>query len=485
MLAKTEASGGPDLLPEVLAFTSSLEDDRALLLADVVGSLAHVRMLAAKNIVPHASAVAIARGLVRIAEAHHKGTLSLPDEEDVHMAVERALGADIGEHARVLHAARSRNDQVALDLRLFLRERAARALSEIATLVRYLADRAAESIDVLLPSYTHRQRAQPISLGFLLSGYAGAFARDVDTFRFALDQASACPLGSGASSGTSLPIDRELVRTLLQFPRLTGTAIDTVGDRDFALDFAFATQKLMLHVSRVATDMVDFSSSEFGFVKLSSGIACGSSMMPQKRNPDLFELLRGKSAAAAGALVQLTMTMKGLPFGYNRDQQEDRRPILTCAELSHLAPKMLVVGLQNVTFDEARCLAALTDDVTQATDLAEALVARGVPFRESHSLVGRLVALCKAKGFSLLTVPPAEASAIDVRFTDEVLAQADLRRAVSRKTSAGGTAPERVLAEIERLRGVAADAVAAAEAVPRLRTMVSALAAPLTESRGA
>jgi argininosuccinate lyase len=477
MLAKTAASGGPELLPEVLAFTSSLEDDRALLVADVTGSLAHVQMLSARGIVGKDAAVEISRGLVRIARAHAAGTLELPEEEDVHMAVERALLADIGEHAKVLHAARSRNDQVALDLRLFLRESGVSAVNAIADLVSYLAARAAESLHVYLPSYTHRQRAQPISLGFLLAGYAEMFARDLDTFRFALSQADACALGSGASSGTSLPIDREMVSASLGFARLTPSAIDTVGDRDFALDFVFATSKLLLHVSRVATDMVDFSSAEFSFVKLSSGIACGSSMMPQKRSPDLFELLRGKSGAATGALMQLMMTMKGLPFGYNRDQQEDRGPILTAAKLAAAAPAMLTLGLENVTFDETRCLHALEEDMTQATDLAEALVARGVPFRESHGVVGRLVALCKERGVSLLSVPPDVARTVDARLTDDVLAAADLARAVERKVSAGGTASTRVREQIERLGASADDARRGARAVPRLMALIAKLGA--------
>jgi len=476
-LAKTAASGGPSMLPEVLAFTTSLAEDMALFSADVAGSIAHARMLAAQGIIKKEEARAIISGLRRLHDRWERNELTLPEEEDVHMAVERALLADIGDAAKVLHAARSRNDQVALDLRLFLRESARDALTEISALVRYLAMRAQASTDVYLPSYTHRQRAQPISLAFLLAGYAEAFTRDLDTFGFALSQLSRSPLGSGASSGTSLPIDRDSVRAGLRFDALTGPAIDTVGDRDFALDYTYATSKLLVHVSRVSTDMVDFSTSEFGFVKLSSGIAMGSSMMPQKRNPDLFELLRGKSGKAIGSLMQLLATMKGLPFGYNRDQQEDRGPILTCAALSKAAPKMLAVGLQNVDFDKERCLAALSSDVTQATDIAEALVARGVPFRESHGIVGRLVLLCKERGYSLLTVPQAEAGAIDARLTAEVLATADLTKAIDRKASPGGTAKARVEENIARLLQAADAAERTLSKVPTLSGLVSELSA--------
>lgn len=474
-LAKTAASGGASMLPEVLAFTTSLAEDMALFSADVVGSIAHARMLAAQGIIKKEEARAIIKGLRGLHDRWEQGTLTLPEEEDVHMAVERALQADIGDAAKVLHAARSRNDQVALDLRLFLRESAKNALAEIATLVRYLATRAAASTDVFLPSYTHRQRAQPISLAFLLAGYAEAFTRDLDTFGFALSSLSRSPLGSGASSGTSLPIDRDNVRAALGFDALSGSAIDTVGDRDFALDYAYATSKLLVHVSRVSTDMVDFATSEFGFVKLSSGIAMGSSMMPQKRNPDLFELLRGKSGKAIGGLMQLLTTMKGLPFGYNRDQQEDRGPILSCAALSSAAPKMLALGLANVEFDKERCLMALTSDMTQATDLAEALVSRGVPFRESHGIVGSLVSMCKERGYSLLTVPEADARGIDPRLTAEVLATADVAKAIDRKASPGGTSKARVEEHLTRLLAAADAAERAHAKVPALGTLVPRL----------
>ena len=447
----------------------------ALFSADVAGSMAHARMLSEQGIIKREESRAIIKGLSALFALFEKGELTLPREEDVHMAIESALSSSIGDPAKVLHAARSRNDQVALDLRLFLRESAKSTITEIARLVRYLAERAAQSFDVFLPSYTHRQRAQPISLAFLLSGYATAFSRDLETFTFALASLERSPLGSGASSGSSLPINRDRVRELLAFRTLTGPAIDTVGDRDFALDYTFATSKLLLHVSRVATDMVDFSSAEFGFVKLSSGIACGSSMMPQKRNPDLFELLRGKSGRAVGSLMQLLTTMKGLPFGYNRDQQEDRGPILSCAQLSAAAPKMLVVGLENVEFDADRCRAALSSDMTQATDLAEALVSAGVPFRESHGVVGRLVHLCKERGYSLLTVPEEEARNVDARLTKDILATADLARAIDRKASEGGTSKRRVEEQIDTLLSCAKESEERVSTIPTLAQLVRKL----------
>ena len=294
-IAKTAASGGPGLHPDVLAFTSSLSLDRALLREDLVGSLAHLTMLSRTRLIPSADAAALREQLVALWKAAQAGTLVLAEEEDVHMAVEAELTRVLGERAGLLHTARSRNDQVALDLRLHVREQVAETLGVLATLLEGLVARAEAERATLLPSYTHRQRAQPISLAYQLCGYGAMFSRDVDALGFVLEGASAMPLGVGAIGGTSLPIDREVTRELLRFPRLTLNGLDTVGDRDFALDFAYMAMRSLLHASRVATDFFDFASPEFGFVKLDGEIACGSSMMPQKRNPDVFELIRGKA----------------------------------------------------------------------------------------------------------------------------------------------------------------------------------------------
>ncbi|HEY4770178.1 MAG TPA: argininosuccinate lyase, partial [Myxococcales bacterium] len=314
------ASGGAQLLPEVLAFSSSLPLDRQLLREDVIGSLAHLIMLSRTGIVPREAAAAIRAELLRVLE----GSPELPDEEDVHMAVETLLSRALGEQAGMLHTARSRNDQIALDLRLHVREQSATALQELSTLLGALAGRAERERDTLLPGYTHRQRAQPVSAAYYFCAWGAMFARDLELLRAAA--APEMPLGVGALAGTSLPIDREMVRKLLRFDRLTANGLDTVGDRDFALDFAYAAARTLLHASRVATDVIDFCTAEFGYLHLDDQIAMGSSMMPQKRNPDLFELIRGKCGRAIGNLNSLLVTMKGLPGGYNRDLQEDRQP---------------------------------------------------------------------------------------------------------------------------------------------------------------
>lgn len=475
MIAKTAASGGPGLLPEVLAFTSSLALDKALLHEDLVGSLAHLTMLSRTGIIPREHARALKAQLVSLFESAQAGTLELPDEEDVHMAVESLLTQALGEPAGLLHTARSRNDQVALDLHLHVREQVARALTVLSTLLSGLADRAEAERDTVLPSYTHRQRAQPISLAYLLCAYGAMFARDVDALLFVLEQVSTLPLGVGAIGGTSLPIDREVTRELLRFPRLTLNGLDTVGNRDFALDFAYATMRSLLHASRVATDFIDFSSAEFGFIRLDGEIACGSSMMPQKRNPDLFELIRGKSGRAMGLLTQLAVLTKGLPGGYNRDLQEDRAALLEVGPLLTSVLSMLHLGLGKIHFDKARCLAALEKDYTQATDMAEALAMKGVPFRTAYQAVGSLVRACQEKGLPLAQVTLEMAQAIHPKLDADVLRSADPRRSVERKANAGGTGPASVERQVLELRNHAARARAAADAVPRLEALFVSL----------
>jgi argininosuccinate lyase len=474
-IAKTEASGGPGLHPEVLAFTSSLSLDKALLEEDLVGSIAHLTMLSRTRIIPSEDARAIREQLVAIMKASRAGTLVLADEEDVHMAVEAEITRVLGERAGLLHTARSRNDQVALDLRLHVREKVAEALGVLATLLEGLATRAEAERGTLLPSYTHRQRAQPISLAYLLCGYGAMFTRDVDALGFVLEQVSSLPLGVGAIGGTSLPIDREVTRELLRFPRVTMNGLDTVGDRDFAMDFAYAAMRSLLHASRVATDFYDFASPEFGFVKLDGEIACGSSMMPQKRNPDVFELIRGKSGRAVGNLTNLAVLVKGLPGGYSRDLQEDRQVLLETGPLLTSVLSMLHLALGKVHFDRERCFAAVESDYMQATDVAEALAMKGIPFRTAYKATGALVRACQERGLPLAKVTLELAQSVDPRFDAEVLKSADPRRAVERKANAGGTGPASVEKQIAELKSHAARARAAANAIPRLDTLFDSL----------
>jgi argininosuccinate lyase len=475
-IAKTDAAGDRGMLPEVLAFTSSLAQDKTLVREDLVGSLAHLAMLARRGIVAVADARAIHGELVKVWRAHAAGTWLPADEEDVHMAVEGEVTAALGEVAGRLHTARSRNDQVALDLRLHVREQAAEILGALAQLIEHLTAMAEGELATLIPSYTHRQRAQPVSLGYVLAGWAAMFARDVDAFAFVLDQADALPLGVGAIAGTSLPTDREVTRGLLRFSRLTLNGLDTVGDRDFALDLSYATARCLLHCSRVATDLVDFATQEFGFIELGGTIACGSSMMPHKRNPDVFELIRGKSGAAVGNLTALLVTIKGLPGGYNRDLQEDRGPLLAAGPLARGVLGMLDLALGHVRFDRARCAAAASAGYAQATEIAEALVARGVAFRTAYQAVGTLVRRCQELGQPLAAATVELAQAIHPAFDAGVLAAAEPAGAVEAKRSVGGTAAAAVTSQIAALREIAGRARTRAAVVPSLEELFHHLA---------
>jgi len=474
-LAKTEAAGGLGLLPEVLAFSSSLALDRQLLDEDLLGSIAHVTMLGRTGVIPLDDARAIKQGLLAIHDASRQGTLELPPEEDVHMAVEVLLNRTIGAPAALLHSARSRNDQVATDLKLHVREAAAAALTSLAALVAELVARARTERDVLLPSYTHRQRAQPVSLAYWLGSYAAAFARDAEAFAYVLDGCRLLPLGVGAISGTSLPIDREVTRQLLGFEGVTLNGLDTVGDRDFALDYLYATARFLVHASRLSTDLIDFTTAEFGFASLSGDISMGSSMMPQKKNPDVFELIRGKSGRAIGNLMGLLTTVKGLPGGYNRDLQEDRAGLLETGPLLAGVLEVLHLALPRVTFHPERCRVGIDEGFTQATDLAEALVKKGLPFRRAYKAVGSLVRRCQEQGLTLRQATPALAQAIEPLLDAAALSVLEPAGAVARKASAGSTGPSAVEATLAELSRQSERLAQRAQKTPRISQLFLAL----------
>jgi argininosuccinate lyase len=474
LIAKTDAAGGPGLLPEVLAFSSSLEQDRALLREDLVGSMAHLAMLSRQGIVPAEAARAIHDGLVALWRDAESGAFVPAGEEDVHMAVEAELTRRLGDVAGYLHTGRSRNDQVALDLRLFVRERCGDVLTGLGELLALIAARAEADREVILPAYTHRQRAQPVSAGYWWAAFGAMFTRDVEAMRFALAQVDASPLGVGAIAGTSLRTDRRVPQELLDFCRLTLNGMDTVGDRDFALDFIYVASRFLLHASRLATDVVDFASSEFGFLVLDDAIACGSSLMPQKKNPDVFELVRGRSGQGIGALVQLFTTLKGLPGGYNRDLQEDRAPLLGTAANVLAVLGALRVALPRIRFDADRCRAALDRDYTQATDVAEALVKSGVPFRSAYRRVGTLVRRAQGAGLGLMQAQEL-ARELDPDLATALASVGDVRASVNGKQSAGSTAPAEVERQIAALRQAAGEARTAAATVPRLAQLFATI----------
>jgi len=470
-IARTSATGSGGMLPELLDWSSSFRDDLALVQEDLVGSAAHVTMLARTGIVSVSDARVLRDALRALLDEAKDGKLALPaNEEDVHMAVEAELGKRVGAVAGRLHTARSRNDQVALDLRLHVRGQGVSLLGEVAALVDALADRASGEKDVLLPAYTHRQRAQPVSAAFLVSAWGIQLARAAEVVAFAIERLE-MPLGSGACSGTSLPIDRALTARLFAPWKATQNALQTVGDRDFALDWTWATARVVLALGRIASDLVDFSTSEFALVKLDGAISAGSSMMPQKKNPDIFELVRGKSARATGNVVAMLTLMKGLASGYNRDQQEDRGPLLEAGRLARGCTKIVGLSLPHVAFDAEQGRRALDEGFTQATDLAEALVRKGVPFREAYKAVGALVAEAVRDGVGLRAVAEARAKAIHPALDAQALLALDPATAVAAKESFGGTGPRSVDAQITWLREQASALSARASAQGSLETV--------------
>ncbi len=474
-VARSDATGRGELDPEVLEFTSSLPIDQALYAADIAGSLAHVRMLEECQIIPAQDAAAIRSGLSQIFREASEGR-AWPAEEDIHMAVEVELGRRIGEPAKHLHTARSRNDQVALDARLYLREQAASILARIASLLEVLAEKAeGPEGNFLLPVYTHRQRAQPATVAFLLSAYGQMVARDAAQFAQVLNTLDECPLGVGAVSGTSLPIRRERTAELLGFSRITSNALDTVGDRDFALDFTYAAARCVVHLSRISQDIVDFATEEFGFLELDDQISFGSSMMPHKRNPDLFELVRGKAGRAIGVLTGFLGVLKGVPVGYMRDLQEDKVAYLEAAMLASQCLGAITRGFRGIRFRQERCSEGLSNGFTQATDLAERLVRRGVAFRSAYQAVGTLVRQARQAGLPLGRLGAKELAANQNIVTVEDLEILPASRAVEAKETPGSTGPAPVAQQLEQLHEAAAGAQARARSTISLATWVERL----------
>jgi argininosuccinate lyase len=379
------------LLPELEAFSSSLEVDFELYPFDIAGSLAHARGLAAGGLLSRSRLNAIERGLRRVKRELDDGEFAFHEtDEDIHTAVERRL-TELTPAGAALHAGRSRNDQVALDLRLYCRVAASELLSSLADTIDALGAKARAHAAWVMPGYTHLQRAQPVTVGHHLLAHAEPLLRDSERLRHAYEAADEMPLGSGALAATTLPLQRERVRKELGFARLTANSIDAVADRDFALDLVYACASMSVHLSRLAEDVVLWASSEFGFVRLADEVSTGSSLMPQKKNPDIAELLRGRAGRSVGSLVTLLTVLKGLPLAYDRDLQEDKPALFGAVDnaLDSLdAAALLVLHLD---FDRERLAAAAADPALLATDAAEVLVKAGVPFRKAHEAVGRQV----------------------------------------------------------------------------------------------
>ncbi len=442
----------------VTEFGASLPIDRQMWPSDIEGSIAHVRMLGRQGILPAADAKTIEVGLREVAEDLESGAFVFDNaDEDIHMAVERALTGKVGAIGGMLHTARSRNDQVATDVRLHAKRLAASLVGGVAALQDVLIARANEHFGALMPGYTHLQKAQPVLLSHHLLAYVWMLDRDARRLRAAFDAADVSPLGSAALAGTTFPVDRRTVADELGFSGVTPNSLDAVSDRDFLLDLTYACAVAMMHLSRLCEELVLWSSDEFGFVVIDDAYATGSSIMPQKKNPDAAELVRGKAGRAYGDLVGLLTVMKGLPLAYDKDMQEDKEGVFDAAATLDGCLRVTAGMVATLRFDQDRMRAGARGGFMAATDLADHLAAAGVPFREAHEIVGRLVLECERADRTLQDLTLAELRAASPAFGPDALDAVDVDLAVSRRTSEGGTGHDAVRAQLVLAR----DAVAA------------------------
>ncbi|QIE57826.1 argininosuccinate lyase [Pikeienuella piscinae] len=443
-------ASGPDAVMEEI--NASIGFDRRLAAEDVEGSRAHARMLAATGVITSGDADQICDGLLTILSEIEGGTFEFSRAlEDIHMNVEGRLTALIGAPAGRLHTARSRNDQVALDFRLWVRARTDEAIAGLEALIRALVAQAEGREAVIMPGFTHLQSAQPVTWGHHMMAYVEMFGRDLTRFRDARARMNECPLGAAALAGTSFPIDRELTAKALDFDRPTANSLDSVADRDFALEYLSAASIAATHLSRFAEELVIWSSAQFRFVKLSDRFTTGSSIMPQKRNPDAAELVRAKVARITGAFVTLSTVMKGLPMTYSKDMQEDKEPVFDAADALSLALAAMTGMVADMTPNEARLREAAGAGFSTATDLADWCVRKlDIPFRSAHHITGALVKAAEERGVDLADLTLEEMQAVEPRITDDVYSVLTVDASVASRTSHGGTAPDQVKAQIAR-----------------------------------
>jgi len=433
-------------------FSASISFDKRLYDCDIEGSIAHCKMLARCKIITTAESNKIIKGLKRILRECDEGRFKFSDSlEDIHMNIENRLREIIGPVAGKLHTARSRNDQVCLDIRLYLRKEIDDIVGEINRLTKTLIAIAKKNINHLIPGYTHLQRAQPVLLSHHLLAYVEMMLRDKERFLDAYKRINVMPLGSAALAGTNFPIDRKITAKLLGFPEISHNSMDAVADRDFAAEFCSASALTMMHLSRFCEEVVIWNSSEFKFIELSDSFTTGSSIMPQKKNPDAAELIRGKSGRVFGNLVSLLTLMKGLPLAYNKDLQEDKEPLFDTAETVKVCLTIFTDMMKSAKFIPIAQKELESSGFLTATDLADYLVLKGVPFREAHELTGKTVAFCLEKEKTLTDLSLAQLRKISKRFDEEVFDHIALQNSVNRKNIYGGTAKNQVRAQITRL----------------------------------
>jgi argininosuccinate lyase len=441
---------GPDAIMQ--AINASIGFDQRLYAQDIAGSRAHAAMLAATGILTNKDAEAIGKGLLTVLSEIETGEFRFrTDLEDIHMNVEARLKDVIGEPAGRLHTARSRNDQVAVDFRLWVRDQCDAAISSLTALMRAFLAQADAGADWIMPGFTHLQTAQPVTWGHHMMAYVEMFARDRSRFQDARARMNECPLGAAALAGTSFPIDRDMTAKALGFDRPTANSLDSVSDRDFALEFLAASSICAMHLSRFAEELVIWSSAQFRFVRLSDKWTTGSSIMPQKKNPDAAELLRAKLGRILGATVALFTVMKGLPLTYSKDMQEDKEQVFDAADTLMLGLAAMTGMIRDMTANRDVLKAAASSGFSTATDLADWLVRTlGLPFREAHHVTGTLVALAEKQGCDLPDLALASMQKVHPGITAEVFGVLGVENSVRSRMSYGGTAPDQVRAQVAR-----------------------------------
>ena len=433
----------------VETFTSSHAVDRRLFAYDIEGSVAHCRMLARAGIIDEGEAASLVEGLARIRRDLERGQFEFSDSlEDIHMHIEARLLQDVGKVAQKLHTARSRNDQVALDTRMYLRAETRAVILQLHHLRRVVVELADRHITTVMPGYTHLQRAQPVLLAHHLMAYYEMFTRDQDRFGDALDRIDVMPLGAAALAGTTYPIDRHYTAELLGFRQVAANSIDAVSDRDFILEFLAAASIVMVHLSRLAEELVLWSSTEFGFVELPDAFATGSSIMPQKKNPDVPELIRGKAGTVFGDLMAELTLMKGLALAYNRDMQEDKAPLFRSVDTLQACLEITARMLPHLQVRADRMRQACSRGFLNATDLADHLVTQGMPFRKAHACTGQAVAQALSQGKELHELSLDELRQFAPAVGPEIFDLLQPEQMIDRRRSAGGTATDQVKAAI-------------------------------------
>ena len=434
----------------VNAFNSSITFDARMYKNDIEGSIAHARMLGDCNIISKEDSKKIIDGLKEILADIENGTLEFDmTAEDIHMFIEAELTNRLGDVGKRLHTARSRNDQVAVDIRLYLREQIAEIIGLLKELIETLCRLAKENVETVMPGYTHLQRAQPITFAHHLMAYAQMFLRDIDRLEDAGKRMNYCPLGSGALAGTTYPINRQQIAEDLGFAAPMVNSLDGVSDRDFCVELACAISLIMTHLSRFSEEIILWCSWEFKFIELDDAYATGSSIMPQKKNPDITELIRGKTGRVTGDLVTLLSMLKGLPLAYNKDMQEDKEAIFDAVDTVMLCIKTFTPMLATMRVNKENMRNAAAKGFINATDCADYLVKKGMPFRDAYKITGRLVAYCIENGLTLETLPIKEYKKMSELFADDIYDAINLETCVNQRTSEGGPSPVSVINQIE------------------------------------